>query len=185
MLIFSMTMSVDGFVMDRNGEINWTVPSADLFAFHLERVQQLGAHLCGRRLYQTMLPWETDPGMRSTPDQAAFADVWTALPKVVFSRTLPQVQGNARLATGSLAEEIEATLAGTEGNVEIGGANLAGQALGLGLVDELQLFRAPVVLGGGTPFFPLLPDKIELELRQTRTFGGQIVYEDYVRVRRS
>src|SRR5205807_5032879 len=80
----------------------WTVPDEELFRFHLARVRELGCHLCGRRVSETMLVWETDPSLRDTELHAAFADVWCALPKVVFSRTLDSVQGNARLAEGRL-----------------------------------------------------------------------------------
>jgi dihydrofolate reductase len=108
--------------------------------------------MCGRRLYETMLPWETDPSLRENALGAAFADVWCAIPKVVFSHTLDSVQGNARLAEASLAEEIAAALDATDKAVSVGGAGLAAKAIELGLVDELRIFRYPVVVGGGTPF---------------------------------
>jgi len=92
-LIYSMSVSVDGYIADRAGAFGWTAPSDELFAFHLARVRELGAHLCGRRLYETMLPWETDPSLRDTELGAEFADVWSALPKVVFSRTLDSRPG--------------------------------------------------------------------------------------------
>ena len=98
MLIYSMSVSVDGFITDRHGGFGWTVPSEEQFRFHLAQVSELGGYLCGRRLYETMLPWETDPSMRGNDLQTAFADVWCAIPKVVFSRTLDSAQGNARLA---------------------------------------------------------------------------------------
>lgn len=183
MLIYSMSVSVDGFIIDRDGGIGWTVPSDELFAFHLDRVRELGAHLCGRRLYETMLPWETDPSMRDTELGAAFADVWTALPKVVFSRSLDAVTGNARLAADDLAIEIAATLAATDRDAEIGGADLAGAAFEQGLVDELRIFRVPVVVGGGTPYLPAVADAVALDLLETRPFGDRVVYERY-RVRR-
>src|SRR4051812_47201698 len=90
-----MGTSVDGFIADREGGFGWTVPDEELFGFHLARVRELGCHLCGRKLYETMLVWETDPSLRDTELGTAFADVWCALPKVVFSRTLDSVQGNA------------------------------------------------------------------------------------------
>src|SRR3954453_20046492 len=96
-------------------------PSDELFRFHLELIREVGGYLLGRRLYETMLVWETDPSMRDTESGAAFADVWSAIPKVVFSRTLDRVQGNARLAEASLAEEAAAALATTEKDVSIGG----------------------------------------------------------------
>ena len=114
MLIYSMSVSVDGFIADREGGFEWSVPSEEQFRFHVEQTRELGGFLCGRRLYETMLPWETDPSMRDTELEAAFADVWCALPKVVFSRTLDSVQGNARLAEASLAEEIAAALDATD-----------------------------------------------------------------------
>src|SRR4051795_13401912 len=171
MLIYSMGVSVDGFVADREGAFAWTVPSEELFGFHLAQVRELGGYLLGRRLYETMLVWETDPSLREDELGAAFADVWNAIPKVVFSRTRDSVQGNARLAEASLAEEIAAVLDATDKDVEIGGAGLAAQAIELGLVDELRMFRNPVVLGGGTPFLPPVTDDIPLELVQPRTFG--------------
>ncbi len=110
MLIYSMSVSVDGFIADREGAFGWTAPNEEQFRFHIEQVRELGGHLCGRRLYETMLPWETDPSMRDNELGAAFADAWSAIPKVVFSRTLDSVQGNARLAEASLAEEVAAAL---------------------------------------------------------------------------
>jgi dihydrofolate reductase len=182
MLICSMTVSVDGFIADRDGGLGWTVPSEELVAFHHAGVAALGGYVLGRRLHETMRVWETDPSMRATERGAAFADVWAALPKVVFSRTLDQVQGNARLATGSVADEVAAALVAAAGRpVQIGGAGLAGQAIELGLLDELRLFRAPVILGGGTPYFPPLPRAVDLELLEVRTFAGQVVLERYGR----
>ena len=183
MLIYSMGVSVDGFIADREGGFGWTVPDEELFRFHLARVRELGCHLCGRKLYETMLVWETDPSLRDSELHAAFADVWCALPKVVFSRTLDSVRGNARLAEAPLAEEAAAALAGTDRNVEIGGAGLAAQAIELGLVDELRLFRYPVVVGGGTPFLPPVREHVPLELIEARTFGSRVIYERYGRAR--
>jgi dihydrofolate reductase len=181
MLIYSMGVSVDGFITDREGGIGWGIPSDELFRFHLERVRELGGCLLGRRLYETMQVWETDPAFREKELDAAFADVWCALPKVVFSRTLDRVDGNARLATGSVAEEVAAVLAGTDRDVEIGGAGLAGSAIELGLVDELRLFRHPVLLGAGTPCLPPVRENVPLDLVETRTFDGGVVYERYRR----
>jgi dihydrofolate reductase len=176
-----MGVSVDGFIADREGAFGWTVPSDELFRFHTERVGALGGYLCGRRLYETMLVWETDPSMRENELDAAFADVWCALPKVVFSRTLDSVQGNARLAEASLAEEVATALAATDKDVEIGGAGLAAQAIELGVVDELRIFRNPVVVGGGTPFLPPVTEDIALDLIETRAFGSRVIYERYRR----
>lgn len=182
-LIFSMSVSVDGFIADREGDFGWTAPSEELFRFHTEQVSALGGYLCGRRLYETMLVWETDPSMRDDALRAAFADLWCALPKVVFSRTLDSVQGNARLAEASLAEEVAAALDATDKDVAIGGAGLAAAAFELGLVDELRMFRYPVVVGGGTRYLPPVTDHVAFDLIETRTFGSRVIFERYERVR--
>jgi dihydrofolate reductase len=182
-LIYSMGVSVDGFIADRDGGFAWSVPDEELFGFHLARVRELGRYLCGRRLYETMLVWENDPAMRQTDLDVAFADVWCALPKVVFSRTLDSVQGNARLAEASVAEEVAAALGASDKDVEIGGAGLAAQAIELGLVDELRMFRHPIVVGGGTPFLPPVAEDVALDLLETRTFGSRVIYERYASAR--
>jgi dihydrofolate reductase len=183
MLIYSMSVSVDGFIADREGAFDWSVPNEELFSFHIAQVRELGGFLLGRRLYETMLVWETDPSMRETEAEAAFADAWCALPKVVFSRTLDSVQGNARLAEESVAEEAAAALDATDKDVSIGGAGLAAAAIGLGLVDELRMFRNPVVVGGGTPFLPPVTEHVPLDLIESRTFGSRVIYERYGRAR--
>jgi dihydrofolate reductase len=183
MLIYSMSVSVDGFIADREGGFGWSVPSDEQFRFHIEQVRELGGHLCGRRLYETMLPWETDPSMRDNELGAAFADVWGAIPKVVFSRTLDSVEGNARLAEASLAEEVAAALDATDKDVSIGGGGLGAAAVELGLVDELRMFRNPVVVGGGTPFLPPVTEDVPLDLIETRTFASRVIYERYGRAR--
>ena len=181
MLIYSMSVSVDGFIADREGGFGWGAPSEELFRFHTALVSELGGYLLGRRLYETMLVWETDPSMRDDERRAAFADVWCALPKVVFSHTLDSVQGNARLAEASVAEEVAAALDATDKDVSIGGAGLAAAAIELGLVDELRMFRHPVVVGGGTPFLPPVTDPVALDLVETRTFGSRVIFERYAR----
>src|SRR5512133_1431413 len=183
MLIYSMNVSVDGFIADREGAFGWTIASEELFRFHTALISELGGYLCGRRLYETMLAWETDPSLREDELGAAFADVWCAIPKVVFSRTLDSVQGNARLAEAPLADEVAAALDATDKDVAIGGAGLGAQAIELGLVDELRMFRIPVLVGGGTPFLPPVTDDIALELIETRTFGSRVIYERYGRAR--
>ena len=183
MLIYSMSVSVDGFIADREGAFGWTAPSEELFRFHISQVGELGGYLLGRRLYETMLPWETDPSMRDNELWDVFADVWCAIPKVVFSRTLDGVQGNARLTEASVAEEVAAALDATDKDVSIGGAGLAAAAFELGLVDELRMFRYPVVVGGGTPFLPPVTEDVPLELIETRTFGSRVIFERFGRSR--
>lgn len=154
-----------------------------MFRFHVAQTRELGGYLLGRRLYETMLVWETDASLRDNELGAAFADIWCALPKVVFSHTLDSVQGNARLARASVAEEAAAALGATDKDVSIGGADLAAAAIGLGLVDELRMFRYPVVVGGGTPFLPPVTEDVRLDLVETRTFGSRVIYERYRRAR--
>jgi dihydrofolate reductase len=177
-LIYSFGVSVDGYISDRAGGFGWSPPTDELFAFHLERVRGLSSTLLGRRLYEAMTVWETDPALRATPAHAAFADVWTALPKVVFSRTLTAVEGHARLSRGAVGDEIASATAGG-GVVEIGGADLAGQAFELGMLDELRIFRHPVVVGGGTRHLPPVDRTVSLELLDERRVGGGVVYERY------
>ena len=178
-----MSVSVDGFIADRDGAFGWGAPGDELFRFHTALVSDLGGYLLGRGLYETMLVWETDPLLRDNELGAAFADVWCAIPKIVFSRTLDSVQGNARLAETSVAEEAAAALNATDKDVSIGGAGLAASAIQLGLVDELRMFRYPVVIGGGTPFLPPVTEDVSLDLIETRTFGSRVIYERYQRVR--
>ncbi|TMK40308.1 MAG: dihydrofolate reductase [Actinobacteria bacterium] len=183
MVIYSMSVSVDGYIAGRDGGLEWSVPSEELFRFHTKQVLQLGAYLLGRRLYETMLVWETDPSLRDGDDHAAFADAWSALPKVVFSRTLDRVEGNARLATAPLAEEMAAAHGATDKDVAIGGAGLAAAAIERSLVDELRMFRNAVVIGGGTPYLPPVTEDLPLELMETKAFGSRVIYERYRRSR--
>ncbi len=183
MLTYSMSVSVDGFIADREGGFGWSVPSEEQFRFHIAQVRELGGFLCGRKLYETMLVWETDPSLRANDLGGTFAEVWCSIPKVIFSRTLDSVQGNAQLAEASLAEEAAAALEATDKDVGIGGAGLAAAAIELGLVDELRMFRNPVVVGGGTPFLPAVTEAVALDLVETRTFGSRVIYERYRRVR--
>ena len=147
------------------------------------RYASSAAFCCGRRLYETMLVWETDPSLREDELRDAFADAWCALPKIVFSRTLDSVEGNARLAEASVPEEAASVLDATDKDVGIGGAGLAAAAIELGLVDELRMFRYPVVVGGGTPFLPPVTEDLPLDLIETRTFASRVIYERYGRRR--
>jgi len=146
-----------------------------------DEIRQVGVHVLGRRLYETMLYWETadqDPSLDDS--MLEWAAIWKPLPKVVFSTTLPAVQGNARLALGGLAEEIERLRAGPgEGDIAIGGATLAAQAAALGLIDEYRARVYPVLVGGGIPFFAQREPRVDLELVETRTFSSRVVYLHY------
>jgi dihydrofolate reductase len=181
-LIYSMTASLDGFIAGPDGEIDWSAPDEELHRFHNQRVRETGAQLCGRRLYETMTYWETAEENPSISDyELEFARIWKALPKIVFSRTLEKVEGNARLVRDGVADEVAALKGRSDKDVAVGGAGLASTCIELGLVDEYRLFVSPVVLGGGTPYFPPLDQSLHLELVETRTFGSRVVYLRYQR----
>jgi dihydrofolate reductase len=182
-LIYKMSVSLDGFIAGPGGEIDWSAPEQEVHRFHNQQTRELGAHLLGRRLYEEMLYWETADQNPSARDyELEFARIWKDLPKIVFSSTLEKVEGNARLAKDGVAEEV-ATLKDQPGmDLEVGGAGLASACIRLGLVDEYRLFVSPVVLGGGTPYFPALDERVNLELVETQTFGSRVVYVRYRRV---
>jgi dihydrofolate reductase len=183
-LIYSMGVSLDGYIAGPGGEIDWSAPDEELHRFHNEEMRETGAHLYGRRLYETMRPWETaDEQPSASESMVEFAGIWKATPKIVFSTTLDKVEGtNMRLAEGSAAEEVARLKEQTGKELSVGGAGLAASLIRLGLVDEYRLFVKPVLLGGGTPFFPDLDERIELELVKTLTFGSHVVYLRYQRV---
>jgi dihydrofolate reductase len=181
-LIYSMSVSLDGFIAGPNGEIDWGAPDEELLRFHNQQTRELDTHLCGRRLYQDMVVWETADESRWNPQELEFARIWKALPKVVFSTTLDRVEGNATLARNAIADEVARLREEPgEGVVSVGGAGLAATLIELGLIDEYRLFVNPIVLGGGTPYFPPLVGSLNLELVETRTFGSRVVYVRYRR----
>jgi dihydrofolate reductase len=181
-LIHSMAVSLDGYVADAGGDFDWAAPDEELHRFHNERVGKLGAQLVGRRLYEVMRYWDTaadDPDASEVTLE--FARVWAALPKLVFSRTLDRVEGNATLATGSIEEEVARLKRSTDRDIGVGGATLAAECARLGLIDEYEVFVNPVIVGGGTPFFPRREQRVDLELLETRTFGSRVVFLRYGR----
>jgi dihydrofolate reductase len=182
-LIYSMGVSLDGFIAGPNGAIDWSAPDEELHRFHNQQTREIGAHLCGRRLYETMLYWETaEENPSAVEHELEFARIWKSIPKVVFSKRLEAVEGNARLLADGVAEEV-GRLKGEPGlDLAVGGAGLAATCTALGLIDEYRLFVSPVTLGGGTPYFPALEERIQLELLETRTFGSRVVYLRYRRV---
>ncbi len=181
-LIYSMTVSLDGFVAGPDGAIDWSVPDEELFRFHTQRVRETGVQLCGRRLYETMLYWETAEESSLPEEHVEFAQIWKALPKVVFSTTLESVVGNTRLAREGVREEVAKLKAQPGKDIAVGGAGLAGACMKLGLIDEWRLFVSPVILGGGTPYVSPLDETVDLELVDTQTFGARVVYLRYRRV---
>ena len=178
---YSMGTSLDGYIVGPDGGFNWSAPEPEVFRFSINEIQNIGVHLMGRKLYETMLYWE-DP--EQTPSfgeaECEWAALWNPLPKVVFSRTLSQVHGSARLASGTLAEEIERLRAEPgEGDIAIGGAELAAQAADLGLIDEYRVRVFPVLVGGGIPFFAHHERRVDLELLETRALSPTVVFYHY------
>jgi dihydrofolate reductase len=183
-LIYSMSVSLDGFIAGPGGAIDWSAPDEELHRFHNQQAREIGAHLCGRGLYEAMLPWETVDGARAGPVMAEFARIWRAIPKVVFSTTLSSVEGNARLASHSPADEAAMYRDLPDDRVvSVGGARLAAGLIQLDLIDEYRQFISPVILGGGRPYFPPLDQRLDLELLETRTFGSRVIYARYRRIR--
>jgi dihydrofolate reductase len=178
---YSMGVSLDGYIVGPHGDIDWTEPDEEVFRFVTDEIREVGVHLLGRRLYETMLYWETvdqDPLLDDSLRE--WAALWKPLPKVVFSTTLSALQGNARLASGSLGEEIERLRAEPgEGDIAIGGAHLAAEAAALGLIDEYRARVYPVLVGGGIPYFCQGERRVDLELVETRTFSSRVVYLRY------
>lgn len=181
-VIFSMGMSLDGYIVGPDGRFDWGVPDRESHLHANDEVRGLSAHLLGRRLYETMAVWE-QPEFADSDDPviADFASVWNPLPKIVFSRTRAQVSGRgARLATGTLAEEIARLRdAPGDGDIALGGATLAREAAILGLIDEYHIMLHPVLVGGGIPYFAHDATHVDLELIETRRFGSRIVYLAY------
>ena len=183
---YSMGVSLDGYIVGPDGDITGPPPDEEVWRLVTDEIQEVGVHLMGRRLYETMLYWETadqDPSLDAA--EIEWAALWKPLPKVVFSTTLSAVQGNARLASGSLAEEIERLRAEPgDGAIAIGGATLAAKAAALGLIDEYRVRVYPVLVGGGTPYFPQAERRVDLELIESRSLSSSVVYLRY-RVARS
>ncbi|MGH2973696.1 MAG: dihydrofolate reductase family protein [Solirubrobacterales bacterium] len=173
-------VSADGYIVGPDGKFDWSVPDEELHRFHNEQTRALAGHLLGRRLYETMVYWETadkDPAANDVVRE--FALIWQALPKVVFSRTLDSVEGtNTTLACDDLRAELGSLQESVPGDVAVGGAELAAEAVRLNLIDEYKLFVHPVAVGGGIPFFPR-DHRVDLELVETRTFSSRVVYLRY------
>jgi dihydrofolate reductase len=181
-LIYSMGVSLDGFIAGPNGEIDWSAPDEELHRFHNQQAREVDAHLYGRRLYEVMIFWETADENPSAPEHVLeFARIWKDTPKIVFSKTLESVGGNARLVRDGVAEEVARLKEQPGKDLAVGGAGLASTFIKLGLIDEYRLFVSPVVLGRGTPYFPALEERINLKLVETRTFGSRVVYVRYER----
>ena len=178
---YSMGVSLDGYIVGPDGDITARPPDAELWGLVMDEIRGVGVHLMGRRLYETMLYWETtdhDPPLDEA--ELEWAAIWKPLPKVVFSTTLAAVEGNARLVSGGLAEEIERLRSEPgQGDIAIGGATLSAEAAALDLIDEYRVRVYPVLVGGGISYFPQRKSKLDLELVETRTFSSGVAYLRY------
>ncbi len=180
-LTFAMSASLDGYVAAPGDDLGWSVPSDELFQWWSDRVDATGLALYGRRLWEAMSShWPTadqQPGV--TPAHAEFAHRWREMPKVVFSSTISEVDWNARLVTGDAVTEVARLKAGDGGPMDVGGATLAAAVVRAGLIDEYVIVTHPVLVGGGTPFFPSLDNWVDLDLVETRTFPGGVLLTRY------
>ena len=182
-VIYSMLVSLDGFIEGPNQELDWHIIDEELHTFINNQQAEIDTYLYGRRLYETMTYWETaDTNLLAPKYELEFARIWKQMPKIVFSKTLDHVQGNARLVRGDIAAEITRLKQQPGKDMDLGGPTIAATCMQLGLIDEYGLFIHPLVLGKGTPFFPPLDHKINLRLVETRTFGSGVVYLRYQRV---
>ena len=180
-LIYGFNVSVDGYIADAQGSIDWSDPSEELHQYWNDFERETALAFYGRRLYDLMSAyWPTaDRDPDATPMIVDYARVWCAMPKVVFSRTLESVDWNSRLERGDPVEVVTKLKAETDGTMEVAGATLAAPIVQAGLVDEYRIVIAPTAVGGGTPFFPTLPSWISLRLLESRTFPGGTVLLRY------
>jgi dihydrofolate reductase len=176
-----MNVTLDGYIAAPGDDIGWSTPSDELFQFWSDQLHATELSLYGRKLWQTMSPfWPTvDQQPDATPAHITFGRRWRDMPKVVFSSTLDQVDWNTRLVTGDAVAEITRLRAEDGGSMEIGGATLAGAAMRAGLIDEYILLTAPVLVGGGTPFFTALDSWVNLNLVETRALPCGVVLTRY------
>jgi dihydrofolate reductase len=179
-LIYSAIASLDGYIEDRAGAFDWAAPDEAVHAFVNDLERPVGTYLYGRRMYETMVYWDT---AHELPDPSAavrdFTDIWQAAHKIVFSKTLEAVSSARTVIERNFdPDAIRRLKANAEHDVTVGGADLAGQALAAGLVDELQLFSMPVLVGGGKRSLPG-DVRADLELLDSRRFDSGVVFRRY------
>lgn len=179
-LIYVSNVSLDGYIEDEHGRFDWTEPDDELFAFITDLVRPVGTYLYGRRLYDTMAVWETDPALAAQSElMADFADVWRAASKIVYSTTLEAVStAKTRLERRFDPASVRDLKAAATSDLTVGGAHLAAQAFEAGLVDECQLLIRPVLVGGGKPALPT-GIRVDFELLDDRRFDNGVVYLRY------
>lgn len=179
-LIYSAIASLDGYVEDEQGRFEWAVPDNDVFGFVNELERPIGTYLYGRRMYETMVFWETaDMSGGEPPASRDFAEIWRSAEKVVFSRTLQSpASARTRIEREFDHTAIARLKQSSARDITVGGAALAAEAIAAGLVDECHLFLNPILVGGGKR---ALPDGVraELELLDQRRFGSGVVYLRY------
>ena len=179
-LIYSAIASLDGYVADEDGNFDWAVPDEEVHAFINDLDRPVGTYLYGRRMYETMVGWETDPTLADrSPLMRDFAEIWRAADKIVYSRTLERVtSARTRIERDFDPEAVRRTKAAAGRDLMVGGPDLAAHAIKAGLVDEWHLFVTPIVVGGGKRS---LPDdvRVKLELLEERRFEGGVVHLHY------
>jgi dihydrofolate reductase len=179
-LIYSPISSLAGYVADEDGNWDWSAPDEEVHSFVNELGRPIGTYLLGRRMYEVLAVWDKPEEFDDeSPTIAEYAEVWQSADKIVYSKTLETVStARTRIETDFDPEAVRQLKATADRDLSVGGPELAAQALKAGLVDEVQLFLAPVVVGGGNPS---LPDdlKLELELLDQRRFGNGTVYLRY------
>ena len=180
-VIYSMNVSLDGFVEGPNRELDWVIVDEELHKHFNDQARAADTFLYGRRLYELMArDWPTADTNPLAPEYVVeFARIWKDKPKIVFSKTLEKVEWNSRLVRDNIADEIAKLKRQPGKDMDLGGPTIASTFMRLGLIDEYQLLVHPVVLGGGTPFFPALDNPINLRLVETRTFGSGVVLLRY------
>ena len=180
-LIYLMNVSLDGFVEAPDHSLDWATVDDELHTWFNDQTRPLDASLYGRRLYEVMAAYwptgEADPS--STDTEREFARIWNPMPKIVFSTSLEHVEHNSRLVRGDAGTVLEQLRQEFDGDMGIGGPNLAGQFVRRGLVDEYRLVVHPVVLGAGTPFWPELDAPLRLRALETHTFGSGVKVTSY------
>jgi len=179
-LIYIANVSLDGYIEDSHGNFDWTAPSDEVFAFITDLVRSAGTYLYGRRMYETMAVWETDPALAAASElRGDFARIWQAANKVVYSTTLHEVStAKTRLERDFDPNAIRDLKAAAAEDLTVGGPNLTAHAFRAGLVDECQLFIHPVFLGAGKASLPR-DTRADLELLDERRFSNGIVYVRY------
>jgi len=179
-IIYSVNLTLDGFMEGPDHELDWTVVEEELHTFFNDQEQKVDTHLYGRRMYETMKYWETaDANPSSSAVELEYARIWKNKSKIVFSKTLERVEGNARLVRDDIVNVIESLKAQPGKDMYVGGAEIASSLRRLGWIDEYWLFVHPVVLGRGKPAFPAMDGSINLRLAETRTFRSGVVFLRY------